>query len=297
MDRIAKLTNHIDKSGWGIELGPGPNGVAPKRDGYNVHIIDYMSQSDLVKKFGIHDIDVNQIEEVDFVWNGESYAELTQKPKGYDWVVASHVIEHTPDLIGFLVNCDTILKDDGVISLAVPDKRYCFDYFRPLSGLGQIIDAHLQKRTIHTIGSIAEYFSTVVSKGGVAAWHTNHKGEYKFTHSRAEMEETIQLVAQHQTYVDVHAWCFTPSSFRLIIQDLYDLGYSPFQEVAFYETVGCEFFITLGRHGKRLEQSRLALLEQIHAEQLSVLETPNPIPLPKKSIVSRGLQKLASLIP
>ena len=40
------------------------------------------------------------------------------------------MIEHTPDLIAFLADCDAVLKDTGVLSLVIPDKRYSFDRFR-----------------------------------------------------------------------------------------------------------------------------------------------------------------------
>lgn len=69
----------------------------------------------MITKYKDHHVNLNNIEEVDFVWRDENYSELTGKSKYYDWIIASHVIEHTPDLIGFLNDCDAILKDEGVI--------------------------------------------------------------------------------------------------------------------------------------------------------------------------------------
>ena len=73
----------------------------------------------------------------------------------YDWIVASHLVEHTPDLIGFLNDCDSLLKENGVLSLAIPDQRYCFDYFRPLTGIGHVIDAAQNPRKRRSPGSAA----------------------------------------------------------------------------------------------------------------------------------------------
>lgn len=66
-----------------------------------------------------------------------------------------------------------------------------------------------------------------------------------------------------------YVWCFTPSSFRLLIHDLYDLGLSPFKECVFFPTVGCEFFVTLGRKGNGMHVDRLSLLKKIKAEWAS----------------------------
>ncbi len=148
MSREEKILRHIDKNGYGIEIGPSHNPIAAKKDGYKTHIIDHMSREQLIVKYEDHSVNLHNIEEVDFVWKGERYSELTGKTQYYDWIIASHIIEHTPDFIGFLNDCDAILKDDGVISLVVPDKRYCFDHYRPITGISKIIDSHFQKSAI-----------------------------------------------------------------------------------------------------------------------------------------------------
>ena len=117
MNRTEKILYHVDKEGRGIEIDPSYSPVAAKKDGYNVHIIDHLNREQLISKYSDHHhVDLDNIEEVDFVWDGHPYSDLTGKTKHYDWIIASHVIEHTPDLIGFLVECDSILKDDGVLS-------------------------------------------------------------------------------------------------------------------------------------------------------------------------------------
>jgi predicted SAM-dependent methyltransferase len=266
MNREQKILRHIDKSGFGIEIGPSHNPIAPKKNGYRVHTVDVASREELITKYQTHDVKLKNIEEVDFVWKGENYSELTGKNKHYDWVIASHVIEHTPDLIGFLKDCDTILKDDGVISLVIPDKRYCFDHFRPITGLSKIIDSHIQKNKLHSVGSVVEYLLNVVSKGGSIAWTSRRIGEYDFIHSLEEAKQGMESVFKEDAYLDVHAWCFVPHSFRLIINDLFELGLIPFQEVDFLPTSGSEFYVTLGRNGKGIDLSRLEILEIISSE-------------------------------
>jgi SAM-dependent methyltransferase len=269
MNRKEKILRFINTAGNGIELGPSFNPIAPKKEGYRVEIIDHLSREQLVEKYRGQRVNLENIEEVDFVWQGENYTELTGKRKYYDWIIASHVIEHTPDLIGFLKNCAAILKDDGVLSLVVPDKRYCFDHYRPLTGIAKIIDSHFQKNERPTAGAVAEYFINAVANAGNIFWSSTAPENFRFIHSLAEVQKLMGTVVQEKTYIDVHAWCFVPHSFRLIIQDLFGLGFIPFQELGFYPTEGHEFYITLGRQGKGLDRSRLEMVQMIESELMA----------------------------
>ena len=279
MNRQNKVLKHININGHGLEIGPSHNPIAPKKEGYKVDIIDHMSRKQLIIKYKDHNVNLENIEEVDFVWQGESYSELTGKKKHYDWIIASHMIEHTPDLIGFLKDCDTILKDNGVISLIIPDKRYCFDHHRPNTGISKIIDHHFQKTNIHTPGTVAEYFLNVVSIDGNIAWNAGTTGKYNFVHTLENAIQEMNAVLNENKYLDVHSWCFVPHSFRLIINDLFHLGLIPFQEIDFLPTDGCEFYITLGRNGQGINISRLEMLEIIESELLDNAIAPDPIEL------------------
>lgn len=266
MTRNEKILAHINKSGYGIEIGPSHAPIAPKKEGYLVDIIDHMSQAELLVKYADHGINLDNIEEVDYVWTGQTYEQLTQNPKHYDWIIASHVIEHAPDLIDFLNNCDAVLKNEGVLSLVIPDKRYCFDHFRPITGIAKIIDSHVSKNKIHSAGTVAEYYLNVVSKAGDIGWHAHTGGEYKLVHTLQETRENMDKVQLDKSYIDVHAWCFVPHSFRLLIHDLNALGLIALKEVEFQPTDGYEFYITLGRQGHSPPLSRLEMLEKIALE-------------------------------
>lgn len=266
MDRKEKTLKHIRKNGIGIEIGPSHNPIAPKKDGFNVQIIDVKNRDDLVKGYKGHNVNTDNIEEVDFIWDGQSFSELTGQHKHYDWIIASHVIEHTPDLIGFLNNCEAILKDDGVISLAIPDKRYCFDHYRPITGISKILDSHFQKNKTHTPGALIEYHMNVVLRKGAIAWDSNTTGEYKTIHPLEGSYQRMNQALNEKKYIDTHAWCFVPHSLRLLIHDLSHLKQIHLQEIDFYPTEGCEFHMTLGKQGKGSGLSRLKMLEAIEDE-------------------------------
>lgn len=264
--RKARVFATIDRNGLGVEIGPSHDPIAPKREGFRVHVIDHASREELLHKYAAHGLPLDRIEDVDFVWKGESYVELTGTPKHYDWIIASHLIEHTPDLIAFLDDCDSILKDGGVLSLVIPDKRYCFDRFRPITGLARVIDAHVAGSKIHSEGTVAEFFMNVAARGHVLAWDERSRGDYHFLHSVREAQDVMREVRELHAYRDVHNWCFVPHSFRLILADLHALGYTALREVHFDAPGGYEFYVALGRHGKGPDLGRPQLLAKIDEE-------------------------------
>lgn len=267
-DRIAFLRSEIDKKGPGLEIGPSYRPIAPKAEGYVVDIIDHLDTNGLREKYRDHTyVDETRIEEVDFVWQGESYAELTGKPGHYRWIVASHVIEHCPDLIGFLQQCASLLASKGRLVLAVPDKRFCFDAYRPVSGLARVIDQHLSRAGQHTAGEVAEEYLYCVNLDGKIAWDPDTKGETHVFHPPEKGRAGMQEVISTGQAPDVHSWCFTPSSFHLMIQDLNYLGFIPFYVERIQPAPQGEFFCTLTTDSKAgILLNRLDLQRAIHTE-------------------------------
>lgn len=265
-DRQEKLLRWVDKNGKGLEIGPSHRPMTPKSEGYDVEIVDYADQESLREHYRPHNVDIERIEPVDYVWKGQPLSNAVPKREAYDWIIASHVIEHLPDLIQFLKCCGTLLKPDGVLILAVPDCRYCFDHFRPLTGLASLIDAHYAGHTVHTAGTVAEYFMNVVSKGGKIAWNAMETGAYSFIHELGDAQRAIRTVRERGTYLDVHAWKFVPSSFRLIMADLRALDFIPLVEDKFYEGDSHEFFCTLRRGPARNDLARMGLAQTMAEE-------------------------------
>ena len=267
VNRNARILKHIDARGQGVEIGPCHNPVAPKREGFKVEVIDHLDREGLIDKYSGQRIKTGNIEEVDYVWRGETYAELTGRRQYYDWIIASHVIEHTPDLVAFICQCAEILTQTGVLSLVIPDKRYCFDKFRPVTSLAHVIDRHRTGADQHTPGSVAEYYLNVVRCDDQDAWDSKATGSISFSHPPEAGQLNFSLAKNAREWLDVHAWCFVPHAFRLLIQDLYDLGLIPLKELSFSPTVGCEFYMTLSREGEGMPMGRLSALREMEREQ------------------------------
>jgi SAM-dependent methyltransferase len=59
---------------------------------------------------------------------------------GFDFVIASHVLEHMPFPLHALREWYRVLAPGGVLVLKIPDKRYTFDVRRPRTSLLHLIN-------------------------------------------------------------------------------------------------------------------------------------------------------------
>lgn len=75
--------------------------------------------------------------EVDVVDDGETLA--TVAAESQDFIIANHFLEHTENPIGTIETHLGKLKPGGVLFYAVPDKRFTFDFRRPVTPLEHMI--------------------------------------------------------------------------------------------------------------------------------------------------------------
>lgn len=243
--RQQKLLRRVDLSGLGLEIGASYSPLLPKSRGHRIETLDHASQEELIAKYASSGVDTSRIEPVDHVWRGEPLDALIGQTERYDYILASHVIEHTPDLVAFLQQCERLLKPGGVLSLAVPDQRYCFDVLRPVSTPGDVLQAHLERRSRHSAGAVFDHFATIAFREGQPSWHPGAKGRLALLHTMDEAVAMYEKAAGGGEYVDIHNWRFTPASMALILRDLLALKLLrlvPCDDVA---PEGMEFFVIL----------------------------------------------------
>lgn len=249
-----------------LEIGPSYNPITPRAEGFNVTIMDHASREQLVEKYRIHPVDVSRIEEVDVV--GSDLAMIQERK--FSCIVASHVIEHTTDFIRFFQHSSRLLERGGKLMLIVPDKRLCFDYHRPLSTTGQVLDAHLSQKSRHH-GALFDQCISAVYRGAVA-WDVSTEAPFTQVHTFEEAASLFRAALQSSEYTDAHEWTFTPSSFRLLVHDLGRLGFIDLFEAEFQPSVGCEFFMSLSHERPQAQVPRAELVAATERELLAVSE-------------------------
>jgi SAM-dependent methyltransferase len=246
MDRTDKILARIPDGGRILEFGPSFAPVVPKAVRENVFTLDHGDQAELRAKYEPLGVDISKIEPVDFVWRGGPIDEAipSELHGTFDAVIASHVLEHIPDPIRFFQSVGVLLKDGGVLSLANPDQRYCFDLLKPTTTSADLLEAYELKRDRHTRKALhyLNYFS--VNNNGAGVWGVGDTiGE--LTLNNPALGYVPPQPGEDDVYTDCHAWFFTPSSFALIVLELSALGLVPFKTEDMFEPWGCEFYASL----------------------------------------------------
>jgi SAM-dependent methyltransferase len=261
-DRRETILENLNLEGFGLEIGPGHQPLVPKSAGYRVETVDHTDAAQLRKKFSKDGLDLSRVEDVDYITGGGSIFETIGKPGRYDYIVASHLIEHIPDLLGFLKDCERLLKPEGRLALAVPDKRHCFDVFQGLTTTGQILQAHAERASRPSPAVAFDCIAYSGCRGGKIAWLANDDADLSFGHTLTDAKALFDRARTSDDYIDVHVWRFIPASFRLIVSDLNALGEISLQELSFSAPGGFEFFMTLSRDAAGCPLDRLTLARQ-----------------------------------
>ena len=271
MDRTGYLRSLINVAGVGIEIGPSYNPLLPKSAGFHVKTVDYIDADGLRAKYKDDpNVSIGGIETVDYIIKDRGLAETVGTSFSLDYIVASHVIEHTPDMLGFLKDCERLLKREGVLLLAVPDKRHCFDVFQPLTSTGAVLQAHFDGRRRPSLGAIFDDRAYNAVRGGAIGWSIEANKGLSFVLDLPTALRYFAVDRQSTEYTDVHVWRFVPSSFRLIANDLFEAGAIRLRECHFHDSVGNEFYMALSCEARGCTVDRLTLAKRAVAEQSQI---------------------------
>lgn len=264
--RRAELLAGADRDWRILEIGPSHAPIAPRSDGWKTTVVDHADRESLVAKYARDStVDTSRIEQVDVVWTGGSLDALipVERHGSFDLLIASHVIEHVPDPIGLLIAAERLLRPDrGIVSLAVPDKRTCFDFFRPPSTTGKMLGAHRDQRARHLPADIFDGHAYLSALNGQTGWGWQAAAAVRPMHPLGAAFRRFLAAADgpDAPYEDCHGWVFTPASFELIILELGQIGLIDWRVERILPQAGVEFIVHL-RRGRRLFSSTQAFEE------------------------------------
>jgi SAM-dependent methyltransferase len=282
MDRREQLLKHITKWQKGIEIGPWFAPLAAKREGYNCLSFDVFDTETLKKNAQddplLDNSSVSSIETVDIVGSSTEILDIIAA-RGelgtFDYIISSHNFEHLPNPIKFLQGCEKVLKVGGYLSMAVPDKRACFDYFRPTSTFGSWLEAYTGNFIRPTAGQGFEQasFRCKYSDSEEDCYSfplTKNPNKINLNVSLKDSFDIYMLRkrAEESKYYDTHCWTFTPSSFYSILLDSIFLKLVTFDVEEITENNGNEFYVHLRR-----EESRTLEESEFYAKRESLLRS------------------------
>ena len=228
-DRVIKLKEDLKLSGIGLEIGVL---VAPiiKKNESKVYYVDYFSAEQLKENYKDDPIvDINKVEQVDFILSKTSYQEIKSQIGLVDYIVASHVFEHIPDPIGWLNELSSILKPNGILSLAIPDRRYMFDYYIKETTVTQLFS---YRRLIRpSVNQVSNYFLNMCDVDPIGVWIQNYSKRKQMAFHSLEHASDVILRAEKGEYINSHCTFWTCESFKEIFPKLQ----TPFEIYKIYE--------------------------------------------------------------
>lgn len=227
--RLARLVDL--RSGTGLEIGPldSPVATAPPCD---VRYADVLDTAALREHYrGDPAVALERIIKVDFPlkYGGtmRTLAEAAAPCAPYRWAVASHVIEHVPDLVGWLDDVAALLEDGGQLFLVVPDRRFSFDAIRPPTSVGQLLHAHSLRETAPSERAVYDHFRYAVKASAADLWAGASPKDAERYHT-VQIAATLREAALRGEYVDSHVWVFSPAEFVAQLDELGELDLCDF---------------------------------------------------------------------
>lgn len=229
----------------GLEIGPLDKPLVRRAPDRPIFYADYAPREVLREKSrGDPNVDIDAIPAIDHI--------IDPLPdslgRRFDYIVASHVAEHVPDLLGWLNRLFGWLSPGGQVVLALPDKRFTFDVLREQSTVGELIEAYLQRRQRPPVAAIYDGFSRAVRVNAMQIWQGAALPDpLDFLFTREVSLSLARDALENGTYRDCHCWVFSASHFRALLEEAREMGLISFEWVRFVEpTLGqFEFYVSL----------------------------------------------------
>ncbi len=132
------LARHVDLTGRGLEFGPFTQPTVGPEDGA-ISYADRFTQAQLAEGLSLDKAAL--IPETHYLLTSNDLSSLPQET--FDYIIANHVMEHIPDMLGWLGDVGRLLKPGGVLFLALPDADHCFDRLRPSTTVSRAVERRL----------------------------------------------------------------------------------------------------------------------------------------------------------
>jgi SAM-dependent methyltransferase len=250
-DRNAKLRSRLKiASGKGLEFGPLSKPLVLKSEG-DIRYVDAKSIGELRRWLpSSGSYKGEDYVEIDYVWDGGDFRKVVGPDIAFDYAIGSHVIEQVPNMIGWVNDIVSVLADDGILSLAIPNKRYSLDIQRQETGCAQVIDDWMRGLGQPSAAHVFDHYSGVARVERdeyLALWRGDiDPSTIPRYHSDAEALDLATKAHASGQYTNCQTYVFTPQSFLRMCGTLIGLGIWRLRILEFYDTEqGGQEFIAL----------------------------------------------------
>lgn len=200
-----------------LEIGPLDRPIVARANDRQVFYLDHCSTPQLKAKYESNPaIRQDGIVEVDFVSQDGSLSKAAIGDLSFDCIVASHVIEHVPNLVGWLSDCCAALTPGGALALVIPDRRYTFDHFRRTTPRAWIEAAHVGDYKRPGLDQVCDHFGNVAKIDTADVWAGRDVSQAPRHHDARWLSAAI-ADWNAGAYIDCHSWVFEHDGFAELI--------------------------------------------------------------------------------
>ena len=228
MDRYEVLTAPLKLSGTGLEIAPYFYPLLDKAR-HDVRYVDCIDNDTIAKKAAENPGAIGrEVPRIDWVWTpGKPLRSCIPADIVFDYCVATHVMEHVPDTIGWLNQILEVMRDHAVLALALPDRRHTMDFYRRETTLGDVVGNWIHAPSRPTSAQIVDFLSQ-------SFYDTREDGR------RFDLSQPFAAAPRHYTddqalefaanshrqgnYLDVHCTVWTPTSFVDVMSRVVGMG-------------------------------------------------------------------------
>jgi SAM-dependent methyltransferase len=213
--RLRRVVAEQYLHGHGLEIG-ALHRPMPLPAGARVTYADSCS-TEALKTLWAREVDGRQIVPIDIVTDAATLDGIDER--SFDFVVASHVIEHLENPLAGLRHALRVLRPGGALFLAVPDRRATFDAARPATPAAHVIRDYC---------------------GGAAESRRAHYDEWVALVERLSGEEAVRRAADLESRrypIHFHVW--SPMEFMALLDAVEPFMPERF-DVDFFKANGAE---------------------------------------------------------
>lgn len=227
LEMTAAATKDLnDFAGRGLEIAPYFDPFVD-RSKHAVLYTDYIPHDEIKRKASENpSLNAADIPDIDFVWTPGQPLSLCAPVEKFDYVVASHVLEHVPNPIGWLNDVLSVVKTSGKVVIFLPDRRVNADLHRSLTTFAELIDLWIQQPDVPTPRQVADFMggSFLNEHGSNNFYGVGQAKTVVRSYPDSEAIDVATFVARNGNYVDVHASVWEPDHFCELVNRLVAAG-------------------------------------------------------------------------
>lgn len=223
--RATVMRDGLDiRSARGLEIGPLAHPIVGKDEGEVIYV-DHTDAASLRQTYENSEF-ADRIVEVDAIWGEQTLLSCIGGQR-VDYIVASHVAEHVPDLITWLNEAGKALLPGGELRLALPDLRFSNDVLRPPTRVSDLLTAWLLQARRPQLRDVLDFrlHETIGVDGAGFYDGRASRGDVRpFRSIGLAVDCGRMALAQPESYFDVHCLAASALQFATLMEQLAGAG-------------------------------------------------------------------------